>query len=278
MTARARWRRFAGVAFAVVVLVYLGYGLAHRIYNRAGPEDLTLSADFESGDLDVWRDKGAIHVCCDDSIVLVDAPVRSGTKAARFTLRRDDADVKGSRRAEVRMKAGRIGDEYRYAFSLFLPTDWRDEQVPATLAQWHAVPDKWLAEAGRSPPLRLMTMDGKWLLAVIWDSKRVSRRPFSDNDPEGWLLEELGPLDKGRWVDWSFTVRWSYRDGGRLTVTKDGRRVFERDGPNAYNDALGPYLKLGIYVPEWAMDGTATAVDRHVVYLDDVSVQPASLP
>src|SRR5688500_4596453 len=89
-------------AVAALILLHFAYGLAHRLYNASSPGDLTFGSDFESGDIAVWRGKGAIQVCCGDSVVIVPAPVRSGRYSARFTLRRSDADVKGSKRAELR--------------------------------------------------------------------------------------------------------------------------------------------------------------------------------
>ncbi|MEQ8663597.1 MAG: polysaccharide lyase [Gammaproteobacteria bacterium] len=262
--------RIAGAACVLLLAGWFAFGLAHRVYNRAGPGELDFTLDFAAGDAPPWPVPGATHVCCADSLTIVDAPVRSGPHAARFHLRRGDPDVKGSRRAEVRAKAGELGQDYWFAFSINLPANWPDARIPATLAQWHGVPDKWLLEAGRSPPLRLLALDGQWQLASIWDAKRVSQTPFTRNDPQGWVLEPLGALDVDAWADWVFHVRWSYREDGVLEVWKNGARVYRRHGPNTYNDAIGPYLKLGIYVPEWVSPATVTTHDAYTAYFDAV--------
>src|SRR3712207_7218840 len=44
-------------------------------------------------------------------------------------------------------------------------------------------------------------------------------------------------------------VRWSADGTGQIEIWKDGRRIAVRDGPNTYNDLLGPFFKLGLYVP-----------------------------
>ena len=150
------------IVLAVFVLLHFAYGLAHRLYNAPSEGDHTFTSGFESGDASLWTEKGAIHVCCEDSLEIVEAPVRRGRYAARFILRRSDPKVKGGKRAEIRMKAGSMGAEYWHAISIFLPPDWTDNQVLVTLAQWHVVPDKWLGETGRSPPFRLAVLDGQW--------------------------------------------------------------------------------------------------------------------
>ena len=267
----------AGAALVALLLGHLGYGLAHRLYNAPSDGDFSLVSDFESGDTAVWNEQGVVQICCEDSLEIVTAPVRRGRYAARFNLRRTDPDVKGGRRAEVRTKAARWGREYWYAFSIFLTSDWPVQQAPVTVAQWHAVPDVWLAEAGNPPPFRLLIEDGQWTLAAIWDSKRVSRTWFTTFVPDGYTLKRIGPVDDGRWSDWRFRIRWSYGDDGLVEAWKDGQLAFRRDGANAYNDAFAPYLKVGLYIPRWSTPSGSPstgsdAIDRHTVYFDEIQV------
>lgn len=269
----------AGGMLVLVALAHVSYGLAHRLYNSASAGDHSFTSDFESGTFDVWTQRGAIQTCCDHSLQIVEQPTRAGRGAARFELRRSDPDVKGSKRAEIRMKAGAMGSEYWHAFSVYLPSDWEPDQVPTTLAQWHGVPDVWLAEAGRSPPLRLAALEGEWLLVNVWDSKRVTAMRFVGGEADGWTSSSLGELGTGRWTDWVFHIRWSAAEDGLLEVWKNGELAFERAGPNAYNDALGPYLKLGLYVPEWGLAQTRSTVRRRIAYFDAVRVadRPATV-
>ena len=271
--------KYLGVSLALLLLAHFAYGLAHRFYNAPSPGDLTFNSDFESGDVSVWKEKGMLQLCCDDSLAVVTSPVRQGRYAAQFTLRRSDPIVKGSKRAEIRTKAARMGGEYWYAFSVFLPADWIVDQVPVTVAQWHAVPDYWLGEASAPPPLRVVAQNGEWMLANIWDSKRVGRTWFGVLAPDGTALKPIGPLDRGRWTDWVFHIRWSYRDDGLLEVWKNREPFFQRSGPNTYNDALAPYFKVGIYVPQWMAQPPLTPIDRHTIHFDEIRVAegPATL-
>jgi hypothetical protein len=267
--------KYLGATLASLLLLHFAYGLAHRLYNAPSKGDLTFASGFESGDASLWAEKGAIQVCCDDSLEIVEAPVRSGRYAARFTLRRSDPSVKGSKRAELRTKAGWMGAEYWYAFSIFLPPDWTVDQVPVTLAQWHSVPDVWFGEAGVPPPFKLIAQEGQWLLANMWDSKRVSRTRFTEHAPEGGTLVPIGPLDTGRWTDWVFHIKWSSGPDGLLEAWKTERLVFHQKGPNTYNDAFAPYFKLGIYVPQWANQPSLTSIDSHTIHFDEIRVTEA---
>lgn len=267
----------AAVAFGVLLSVHVAYGLAHRLYNAPPSGDPSFVSDFESGDTARWNEVGAIQTCCEDSVAIVGSPVRRGRYAAQFNLRRADPDVKGGKRAEFRTKAAVMGGEYWYAFSIFLPAGWPVEPLPVTLAQWHAVPDVLLGEASNPPPFRLLTEDGQWVLAGIWDSKRVSRLWFTTFVPDGHTLKRIGPVDEGRWTDWQFHMRWSYGDDGLVEAWKDGELIFRREGGNAYNDAFAPYLKVGLYIPRWTNppDSPSTdrnAGDRRTVHFDEIRV------
>jgi hypothetical protein len=258
----------AVLACAAPLGLFVAYGTAHRLYNAGHGNDLELVADFETGDLSQLEEQGTLQVCCPDSIAVVDAPARAGQHAVRFRLRREDPKVKGGVRSEFRMKAAEMGSEYWYSMSIFLEPDWQVGAAPVTIAQWHAVPDKLLAESGRPPPLRLAAQDGRWFVASIWDPKRISKTPFTEQTSADGHLEWIGPLETGRWTDWVFRVRWSYEDDGLLEVWKDREAVYRQEGPNAYNDALAPYLKVGLYIPNW--DEGENVADQQTIHFDEI--------
>ncbi len=58
---------------------------------------------------------------------------------------------------------------------------------------------------------------------------------------------DLGPYETGVWTDWVMHVKWSYDQDGIAEVWKDGRKVIDQSGPNAFNDARGPFFKMGLY-------------------------------
>jgi len=171
-------------------------------------------------------------------------PVRSGRQSLRLRLGMADPKVEGSRRVELRLPSVHLGDEFWYALSVFVPADWASDDVPVTVAQWHGAPDTFLLEGHQPPPLRLNVVGDRWLVAKAWDARRWSGPMLRHLEPQGGALLLTAPLDKGRWVDWLFRVRWSYGADGLVEVWKDGALA-----------VLTPTLSYG----ETLSDGTTRA-------------------
>lgn len=150
-----------------------------------------------------------------------------------------------------------------YRFSIFvddLGTSTGDEKLGdnTLVAQWHSSPDYFpKKEAGRGPPLALRIFDGKWAITYGWDARLKSKNGRLANN---WHW--VGPVETGRWMDWTFRVVWSHGSDGVTDIWRDSELVMSRSGPNTYNDLRGVYLKLGLYHP--ASDQT--------IYLDRVSI------
>lgn len=258
----------AGGAVAAMAAGHIAYSLAYYASNLE--TGTTEFADgFESGDLSAWR-VGETEFCCDASATIVSAGAREGERALKVGLAPEDPRVAGSKRAEVRLKAVGLGEERWYAFSLFVPDDWHPIPEAATVAQWHAVDDKLLGEAGRAPPLRLVIKDDQWSIASHWDARRLSGIPFLRASPQDGAILWTAPLTRGAWTDWVFRVRWSHGEDGLVEIWKDGAPIAKRDGPNAYNDWLGPFFKLGIYIPHWNRPGSTSPTARHELLIDRV--------
>ncbi|MFA7096919.1 MAG: polysaccharide lyase, partial [Gammaproteobacteria bacterium] len=193
----------------------------------------------------------------------------------RVLLRRHD-EV-GRERAEVMPSAHpafpqfrnnyRLGEEYWYAVSIYLPPDWVLDDDAETLFQFHAAPDRHLREPNTKPPLSLSVQGTHWRLHIRGDSRRVLRKGSSFQVSK-YLT--LAPISPGVWSDWVFRVKWSYKSDGILQVWKDGQLVAEHYGKNTYNDRLGPYLKLGIYKHVWIRKATNTR--RRVVFFDSLRI------
>ena len=73
-----------------------------------------------------------------------------------------------------------------------------------------------------------------------------------------------------------FHVKWSHKSDGLLEVWKDGKLVVRKTGPNTYNDKRGPFLKMGIYKPQWKSKPELSKVTKRVIYFDEVRVGDAS--
>jgi hypothetical protein len=246
------------------------YVAAHHWINAPSTGELPFHDSFARGDLSSWDGIGMRQLCCEHSIQIRNAPLRPGQRAAEFMLKRSDPDVKGSRRAELRLHAAQWNQAYDYSMRVFVPTDWVIDSVPVTVAQWHNVPDLWRLEWGLPSVLRLDIRGDEWVLELCWGSGQL------------WLDRNLdlhsiilwhGALERGRWISWSFDVRWSDRDDGVVDAWKDGRLVAHHVGPSAYVDTLAPYFKFGLYVPAWKVFPNArTATDVRTIWFSDVAV------
>lgn len=212
---------------------------------------------------------------------LVDAPVRSGATAYRSELRRTDPKVAGSTRSELTRPAEPAREEHWYGFSMLLPAggteDWATDSSAEIVAQWHNSPDPEEKDATISPPLALLTKDGGWELHRWWDERPVTNNSLMWNSGR----HEETPLgsyeaDKGVWTDWAFHVRWGWlpEHAPLLEVYKNRTLVYRSTGPNTTNDAVGNYVKMGVYKWDW-WQGKPSDTSRRVIYHDEFRVDDA---
>ena len=188
---------------------------------------------------------------------------RSGGYAMRSYLNRYKSPVSYRTEVRVRHEPTVVGKEYWYGFSIYLPAPYTpDDDAGETLAQWHATKDA--NDESNNPPLALQVLDGQWRLWTRWSSSQ----PTSKDSVRGASLD-LGPQKTDRWTDWVFRVKWSSGSDGYLQVWKDGAKVVDRTGPNAYNDEVGPFFKMGIYKTKWRNAETVSAIEERLVYHDE---------
>lgn len=233
------------------------------------------NSDFENNSISGWSTETAA-VPYAAQFVTSPFPVRSGTKAMRFELRRNDPDVAGSRRAELSRFGMVQNGEYWYAFSVFLPTDYALDRSPEVLAQWHNYPDFNLGETWMSPPLTLRTSAGRWAISRLWDDAAISSN-LSVGAKGNIRVHDLGVYDsdKGRWTNWVFRVKWGWlaSQNPKLEVYKNGVLVLNQNGlPNTTNDSTAPYFKIGIYKWDWKEDPQRSDTHGRVVYFDRVAI------
>ncbi len=220
---------------------------------------LLLTNDFEDGGMKGWRSSG-------NAPVVARGPARAGRRAMKSSLARYSDRYPD--RTEISGPTAEIGKEYWYGFSILLPDDYIPDGIWEIVAQWSSVPDFDIGEKWRNPVAALSTTGGRWGWTSRWDAKRNTfqggRRQY------GGIREyDLGPYRRGVWTDWVVHVKWSYGQDGLLEVWKDGRRVITQNGPNTFNDAKGPFFKMGLY-KGWRDPGKpCDAVDKRVIYHDE---------
>ncbi len=236
-----------------------------------------LTEDFEDGNWSAFRSS---DLAGDHSARVVDTRSRAGGKAVRFELLKTDPPLRGGTRAELVADDEGPREEHWYGFSIFLPPDGDEayavDRAAEIVAQWHNQPDLHLGESWTSPPLALITRDGRWLVNRNWDWD-----PVTSNDKiwaEGKHESiDLGAYERGVWTDWAFHVRWGWLSSHSplLEIYKNGVLVHRGTGANTTNDQLGVYFKMGLYKWPWSQNQPSDTV-RRVIYHDEVRFTDAA--
>jgi len=220
---------------------------------------LLFTSDFEEAKLKGWRGSGNVP-----------AVTRERARAGRYAMKSalDRHRDRVAYRTEVSGPRAEIGQEYWYGFSVYLPGDYVPDRVWEIVAQWHGVPDFDAGENWRNPVMALFTTSGRWSWVSRWDAKRNTfesgRRKYG-----GTQQYDLGAYEREKWTDWVVHVKWSYQGDGILEVWKDGKQVIDQKGPNAFNDAKGPYFKMGLYKGWRDPKRPSDAVSKRVLYHDE---------
>lgn len=231
-----------------------GQGVKLRHASAAEVFDLTrsilFSDDFAGGSFGTWRfsenDNYQIAKADPEKIKIVDAPGAAGQKAVQFTVKRG----KNAFRSEISLPHEKGFQERWYAEGILIPKDWVFDANPGAdiLLQFHAIPGNGKATY---PNAEISVQNHRWLL----------RRSFGSGAKPTRAEHVLkGDAQPGIWTNLVVHAKWSPGEDGLIEVWKDGQKVCEAKGPNVYGDigeAYTPYLKTGIYHPEWHLDKPA---------------------
>ncbi|RDC63200.1 polysaccharide lyase [Adhaeribacter pallidiroseus] len=185
---------------------------------------------------------------------------RTGQKAMRFELRSSDPGV----RSEI-WRDSETSKERWYSVPVYLPSAyWQTDAVKGgwdIITQLHATDDN-STETGRTPPISLAVIKNQLTLVVWWATRSTS----TNATRSGGTTFDLGPLEKDKWLDMVYHIKFSYLSDGIIEVWKNGVKVVNYRGPNCYNDVKLPRLHLGIYKRNWH------GVSKRVTYVDDIRV------
>lgn len=216
----------------------------------------------------------SVQICCEHSLQL--SPEQSFANEAnslRFEVRPNDPRVKGSKRSEIRFRPDPYGKIMRYSARLYVPEDWETSNQRVIALQWHGTRDIHLREGGRVPPLEFFIENGEFHVEKSWDTRQHSG--FAKQvDVEGRRILWSAPIQPGIWEDFEFLVKWSHDEDGEISMSRNGDIMLTDTGPNAHNDLIGPYLKFGVYVPNWKANVPTNGIKKRVLFFDTVSVAP----
>ena len=238
-------------------------------------QECVMEATFEdgsnnSGDPDINEDAPT-----EGRIFTSDEIARNSKYSLVHKLYVTDPDVAGSKRCEsdnMKMMDARtkVGYEYFYGFSIYLPSTWEfDGDNADILVQWKGF--------GGQPFISLQQKhDGLYI--------RTNSNPDPDFNPENSddLIKLQYPITKnvelGRWHDFIFRVIWDFKTDGvgllyvdyKMEDSNEYKRVVDVAEPNMYNQ--DGYLKWGIYKPGWKAHPELTNVTMRMVWHDNIRI------
>jgi len=233
-------RRVARLLARSLGLILAGVAVATCAGLAPTAQAAPLFADgFESGSIDGWRRSGDVT---QPNPIVDGLQARTGTDALHFQI-----PAGGGRRDVQRQfvmpksPSGGVfwwkeGDDAWFGFSYYL-----DPRFPSPSSSWYDL-TQWWNTAGGSPPIELGIPAGRrnyWIHGGY-------------GSPQGnlWSGKNLGPVVRGRWIDWVVHVVFSAdRRKGRVDVWRDGARVASNWHPTAGTLYPGgnSYVETGIY-------------------------------
>jgi hypothetical protein len=230
-----------------------------------GVDPILLESSFEdSSDFKKWTKE----TCRPGALLISTEVARKGKSSARFEFTKADVkDYSGYVRAELRL-GSETDNERWYGFSNYLPKDFVTDPLAEKIAQWHEIPDWDLGESWRSPPISLGIENERFYVQILWAAAPVNTNKSKDGEKK----VDLGPIDKNKWNDWVFHIRFSWRSDGIIEIWKNKQKIFSYNGPNSFNDKHLPYFKIGIY--KWGWNGWAqySPEEKRVLFYDEVRI------
>ncbi len=255
------WMEFAGGGSATTP------GGSTNTGNATGNNVAIITAFEDAIDFKKWEKE----VCRSGSLqISSEVPARKGKYSARFELTK--ADILNYKYSRGDPSKSFPEPEKWFGFSNYLPGDFVTDPLAEKIAQWHDMPDWNLGENWRSPPVSFGIINGRYYLHIMWASAAVNTNLNKDGEKK----VDLGPVDKMKWNDWVFHIKFSYKSDGILEVWKNKVKVFSLYGPNSFNDKAYPYFKVGIY--KWGWDGWASysPASKRVLYYDEIRIGNAN--
>jgi hypothetical protein len=237
---------------------------ANLVAQAQANQTILLASDFEEEkDFKDWNKE----VCRNDAVRISSDVARTGKTSARFEFTKNDVINFNFLRAEIRRNC-ETEDERWYGFSNYLPADFVSDPLAEKIAQWHDVPDFVIGESWRSPPISFGIVNDHYYIQMLWATNAIN----TDLTRSGEKKADLGQVDRSRWNDWVFHIKFSYKSDGIMEIWKNKVKIFSYYGPNSYNDQSYPYFKIGIY--KWGWNGWAdySPENKRVLYYDEVKI------
>jgi len=116
--------------------------------------------------------------------------------------------------------------------------------VGVNVGQFHGTPDA--GDYGSLGPVFAIRLVGERMRIVTrTDSDRITEARPADN----FLYTDTTDIERGHWYQMKVEIRFDPDGQGIINIWRDGEQLAHYEGGVGYNDAVGPYWKMGIYRP-----------------------------
>jgi hypothetical protein len=194
------------------------------------------------------------QTCCSYSITASTEKAYAGSKSMRVELFKTDANVSGSKRAEVvPLATDPINADRWYGASYFFPSSsYGSDSDPESITQWHH------SSSTGSPPFALWT----------WKDQFYVTRVRQVNGGYQNSYYPIGSIPKDQWT--SIVIHYNQRAdaNGKIEVWINGVKKYTEDGVVAFS-GVSNYLKIGIYKWPWGSGGSGSQTHR-LLYIDEI--------
>ncbi|MGN6436884.1 MAG: polysaccharide lyase [Agriterribacter sp.] len=196
-----------------------------------------------------------------------DSTTQTGRYSLRFEINKSGTS---NVRSEIRTKVfPTMYMDLWTEFSLYIPNDFARDSVDETFMQYHEYPDFNLGEDYRSPPISLRIRKDSFICVILSAASAVNTNLTLDSN----RTFNLGKVQKGAWMTWRIYTKFRYTNTGITKVWRNDTLVLDKTNyANYYNDQKGPYLKFGIYKPDWSSGNPSSVLTKRILFLDNITV------
>lgn len=138
-----------------------------------------------------------------------------------------------------------LGKTYHLTFDVMVEAGAKNTASWMTLMQLQSTFDP--GDAPHSPPFALEMVGDK--MRIVTRSSATSIMAVDDSVYQRHFTD-TADITRGKWYAFDVTIKFLPGGDGRLTVVRDGVTIVDYTGPLGFQDAVGPYLKQGVYRAE----------------------------
>lgn len=238
--------------------------------------NILYAEDFEAPNVDknIWL-KEAIDT--GNAVITSTDVARKNKKAAKFSFNFSNwTDVDSlqpeGHRTELHPRKGTVPGRfnldtgYWIGLSDYFPSSWQTDPTPTIVWQFHGNTDTDSLGGGSNQPA---------LYASINSNKTFINIQVINDSGNLFSIGNV-PIIENQWNDWVMHIKFSYASGFD-TIWLNGTQVAAYAGSNFYHVAgqltdIGPYLKVGLYKPNWGDSGITGQASNLTMYDDDIII------